>query len=120
MYVFNRPSEVPAVLESRAFSDYLKIRIETALRSLQAESLEKYGSIFVIESTDDWTLSEEIHLSMPLYDYPVEFAERLTFGELVFYHGCICVNNDCSVDVYCLDDKMCNKASEDWLANIIS
>ena len=123
MTVINRESDVPIFGEISMFGEYLKYKIREILGSIGTDTLNNAGSIFIVNVRSDWEQAESYGLSRPLKEYSVEYSERLAFsnrcgGIFEILHGCICISNDCAIDVFCRPLLMPLGTYIDWIENI--
>lgn len=124
MITINKVEDVPVFLGCIALTEHLKDKVKQMLTTLESDNLEPYGSIYVIQFESDWNMSTKIGLVEPLKDTPVEFAEIHTLdnghgGTIDVFHGCFCLSNSFSFDVYCPMYMMDEKAFYEWTANLV-
>ncbi len=123
MIVINKVEDVPLFIGCPKLTEFLKSKVSTALKALETDSLEKYGSIYVIQTEDDWNLSNEINISKELKYMPVEYTEQYSFlnshGSIEIYHGCFCISNDFSFDVYCPSYMIADEVFHEWNNNLV-
>ena len=117
-----RQSDIPVFIAYSRFSDDLKEKVAQISRAFGVEDLSSIGGLYIIESVNDWNASDDIGLSCKLKDYPVEYAEKLTYknshgGSETICHGCICLSNERFIDVYCPEELMLPEVFDDWKNN---
>ena len=124
MITINKVEDVPVFIGLAALTEFLKDKVKSMLTTFETDNLAPYGSIYVIQSDRDWDMSNEIGLIEPLKDTPVEFAEIHTLENghgvtIEVFHGCFCLSNSFSFDVYCPMYMMHEKAFYEWTANLV-
>lgn len=76
--------------------------------ALDVEDIGDYGPIVLMESVADWDAYEDIGLSEPFEDSPVEWVRRILVegrnGSKTLYCACVVMNNEYAVSIVFGDD----------------
>ena len=95
-------------IENSSLSDsikkYLISYTQSILSQYQTNSLQKFGCVYFMESSQDTQKHKEMGLSQPLKDAPFEYCELITLndshGKITLFHGCHLFSNDYSIDLF--------------------
>lgn len=129
MILINRISDISKLSTiSPLLVEYLNKYLSYLLELYDSNSLEEYGSLYLIEKASDWRLKGDLPFSRPFHRMMIESAEKVQIrssqGHIFLWHICFVISNSYAISVFAepelLTEEIKLKIADDYTERTVT